>query len=180
MPRKSELTPTMRKVISTMWPNGDTLSEIARNIEKPPSTAKRYIEQMIEEGEIEERDENNGADTEQQIMTETEKKHIRKVSDELSNLTRDREINLRKIATILDKHGSVFESVEDMGMPIIDFLDVAIEKTYNQLRGLFMKKLAEREEKAVKEELLKRIREGNNNDRTEWEGNESRQVIGNT
>lgn len=69
------------------------------------------------------------------------KKHVKDVSEKLATLTVEHELEMRKIVVALEKHTAIFESVEQMGMPREEFIDVAIEYCYENLRDNYIRKL---------------------------------------
>lgn len=62
---------------------------------------------------------------------------------------------MRKIVVALEKHTAIFESVEQMGMPREEFIDVAIEIGYKKLKDVYLMKVREFEEKKAMQEFSK-------------------------
>ena len=95
-----------------------------------------------------------GPDPDKMIKDNITKKHVKDVSDKLATLTVEHELEMRKIVVALEKHTAIFETVEQMGMPREEFIDVAIEIGYKKLKDVYLKKVRELEEKKTMQEFL--------------------------
>lgn len=95
-----------------------------------------------------------GQAPEKMIKENITKKHVKDVSKKLATLTVEHELQMRKIVVALEKHTAIFESVEQMGMPREEFIDVAIEIGYKKVKDVYLKKVREQEEKKAMEEFL--------------------------
>ena len=82
-----------------------------------------------------------GQAPEKMIKENITKKHAKDVSKKLATLTVEHELQMRKIVVALEKHTAIFESVEQMGMPMNGFIDAAIEVGYENLRYNYLRKV---------------------------------------
>ena len=95
-----------------------------------------------------------GLNPEKMIKENITKKHVKDISEKLATLTVEHDLEMRKIVVALEKHTAIFESVEQMGMPREEFIDVAIEIGYKELKDVYLKKVREQEEKKAMQEFL--------------------------
>ena len=93
-------------------------------------------------------------DPEEEIETNIIKKHAEVMGEKLANLTVEHELKMREIVVALEKHTAIFESVEEMGMSRVEFIDAAIEVGYENLRDNYLRKLREAEEREAMKQFL--------------------------
>ena len=86
-----------------------------------------------------------GPDPEKMIKENITKKHVKDISEKLATLTVEHELEMRKIVVALEKYRAIFKSVEQMGMPREEFIDVAIEIGYKKVKDVYLKKVREQE-----------------------------------
>ena len=79
---------------------------------------------------------------------------MKDVSEKLATLTVDHELKMREIVVALEKHTAIFESVEEMGMSRMEFIDAAIEVGYENLRDNYLRKMQEYEERKAMKDFL--------------------------
>ena len=94
------------------------------------------------------------ADPEKTIKENITKKHVKDVSEKLATLTVEHELEMRKIVVALEKHMAIFESVEQMGMSKEEFIDVAIEIGYYNLKEVYLRKVREYEEREAMKQYI--------------------------
>ena len=95
-----------------------------------------------------------GPDPEEEIRTNIMKKHVKVMGEKLANLTVEHELKMREVVVALEKHTAIFESVEEMGMSRVEFIDAAIEVGYENLRDNYLRKMQEYEERKAMKDFL--------------------------
>ena len=93
-------------------------------------------------------------DPEEEIETNIIKKHAEVMGEKLATLTVEHELKMREVVVALEKHTAIFESVEEMGMSRVEFIDAAIEVGYENLRDNYLRKMQEYEERKAMKDFL--------------------------
>ena len=93
-------------------------------------------------------------DLEELIKAGIVKKHVKVMGEKLANLTVEHELKMREIVVALEKHTAIFESVEEMGMSRVEFIDAAIEVGYENLRDNYLRKVREAKEREAMKQFL--------------------------
>ncbi len=95
-----------------------------------------------------------GPDPEEEIKKNIIKKHLKVMGEKLANLTVEHELKMREVVVALEKHTAIFESVEEMGMSRVEFIDAAIEVGYENLRDNYLRKVREAKEREAMKQFL--------------------------
>ena len=95
-----------------------------------------------------------GPDPEEEIKKIIMKKHVKVMGEKLATLTVEHELKMREIVVALEKHTAIFESVEEMGMSRVEFIDAAIEVGYENLRDNYLRKVREAKEREAMKQFL--------------------------
>jgi hypothetical protein len=171
MPKVKHHDPSIDTNIRLLIEKGYTAREIAAESGKSPMTIYDYASDLglkFKKGkqhhdkELSPKDPNappedpktNKPDPEEQIKENVTKKHVKDVSEKLATLTVEHELKMREVVVALEKHTAIFESVEEMGMSRVEFIDAAIEVGYENLRDNYLRKMQEYEERKAMKDFL--------------------------
>lgn len=171
MSKGTGLTVSKAKELHGYVDQGLSATEIADNMGVSRKTVYRWLEETslkirkkkggITKPETETPDPEppEDGDVEGQIREKTQNKHVNGITTALSKLTIDREMMMRQVAAVMEKHEVAIDNIHTMtGLDPDEIVSMAIVKLEQITKEIYFEKVKQAQENAVRAAIARTLR----------------------